>query len=120
MMMTYKILSSVPIYHSLSIFPLLINIGVHENWGKKGRLPRQSGGVHYRNSALCRVSNDLSSVFFSGVLCRVPSKKPSVKKHSAKKLFAECFIFGTYQIVSLASVFLTLGKRLVCRVFFQH
>jgi hypothetical protein len=30
-------------------------------------------------------------------LCRVPRKKPSVKENTAKKLFAECFIFDTRQ-----------------------
>jgi hypothetical protein len=54
------------------------------------------------------------------VVCRVPSKKTSVKKHLAKKLFAECFIFDTRQRVSLPGVFLTLGKELLCKVFFQH
>jgi hypothetical protein len=61
---------------------------------------------HYRNSALCRVSNDLSSVFF-GTLCRVPSKKPLVKKTKAKSFFTECFILCTRQ-------------RASCLVFFQQ
>jgi hypothetical protein len=36
-------------------------------------------------------------------LCRVPSKKLSVKKHLAKSFFVECFI-------------LTLGKEFLCQV----
>jgi hypothetical protein len=44
---------------------------------------------------------------------------PSVgKKHSAKKLFAECYIFDTRQRSSLSSVKnKTLGKELLRRVF---
>jgi hypothetical protein len=50
----------------------------------------------------------LPSVFFSTL------GKDLGKKHSAKKLFAECFIFYTWQRVS----FFTLGKEFLCRVFF--
>jgi hypothetical protein len=63
------------------------------------------------------VSNDLPSVFFRALdkeaLCRVPSKKLSVKK-----LFAECFIFDTRQRVSFMSVFLTIGKESLPSVLF--
>jgi hypothetical protein len=66
-------------------------------------------GRHYRNLALCRVPYSLPSVF-SGT--RQTSSLPSVtqktlgkRKHSANKLFAECFIFDTPQRVSLPSVF---------------
>jgi hypothetical protein len=65
---------------------------------------------------------------------RVSSKKtPCKRKHSANKLFAECFIFDTRQKVSLPSVFsntwqivslssvkyITLGKEFLCRVLFS-
>jgi hypothetical protein len=60
---------------------------------------------HYRNLALCRVPDDLTSAFFRAldkqVLCRVLNKKRSVK--------------NTRQRVSLPSVlFLTPGKELLC------
>jgi hypothetical protein len=60
-------------------------------------------------------------VFFSGTWQRssLPSatqKTLGKRKHSAKKLFAECFIFDTQQRACLPSVFLTLGKELLCRV----
>jgi hypothetical protein len=79
--------------------------------------------AHYRNLALCRVPNILPSVFSC---TRQRSSLPSVtqktlgkRKHSAKKLFAECFIFDTRQRVSLSSVlFLTLGKEFFCRVLY--
>jgi hypothetical protein len=67
----------------------------------------------YRNLVLCRVPNDLPSVF-SGA-----KQKTLGKKHSAKKRFAECFIFDiffaesfldTSQRASLESIFSTLGK----------
>jgi hypothetical protein len=52
--------------------------------------------THYGNLALRRVSSGLPSVYFLALskeaLCRMP-KKPSEKKHSAKKLFVECFFF---------------------------
>jgi hypothetical protein len=42
---------------------------------------------------------------------------PSVeKKHSAKKLFAECYIFDTRQQISLPSVKRTLNKETLYRV----
>jgi hypothetical protein len=53
------------------------------------------------------------------VLCRVPNKKHSVKKHSAKVFFAECFIFDTRQKVSLPSVFSTLDKDNLKIVFWS-
>jgi hypothetical protein len=60
-------------------------------------------------------------VFFSAldkqVLCRVPNKKYSVKKHSAKGFLAERFIFDTRQIVSLTSVFLHSTKSLFVECF---
>jgi hypothetical protein len=64
-------------------------------------------------------------VFFRALgkeaLCRVPRKKTLGKrKHSAKKLFAECFIFDTRQRVSLPSVFLTLDKELFAECFFSN
>jgi hypothetical protein len=45
---------------------------------------------------------------------------PSVeKKHSAKKLFTECYIFDTWQKSFLPSVKnKTLDKELLCRVFY--
>jgi hypothetical protein len=58
--------------------------------------------------ARCRVPNDLSSVFLAlgkEVLYRVPNKKHSVKTHSAKGFFDECFIFDT-------------DKEFLCRVFY--
>jgi hypothetical protein len=70
---------------------------------------------HYRNSALYRAQNILPSVF-SGTRQRssLPSAKQKTlgkRKHSAKQLFTECFIFYTRQRVSLPSVFFsTLGK----------
>jgi hypothetical protein len=82
------------------------------------------------------------------ILCRVfyfghsaKSSLPSAtqktlgkRKHSAKKLFAECFIFDTRQRVSLPSVFFwhsakgslpsvtntTLGKELFAECFFSN
>jgi hypothetical protein len=51
---------------------------------------------HYRNLALCRVPYSLPSA---------TQKTLGKIKHSAKKLFAECFIFDTRQRVSLPSVF---------------
>src|SRR5688572_32867369 len=64
------------------------------------------------------------------ILCRVfyfghsaKSSLPSAtqktlgkRKHSAKKLFAECFIFDTRQRVSLPSVFFDTRQRALCRV----
>jgi hypothetical protein len=60
-------------------------------------------------------------VFFSGTrqISSLPSatqKTPGKRKHSTKKFFAECFIFDTRQKASLSTVFLTLGKLLLCRV----
>jgi hypothetical protein len=75
--------------------------------------------VHYRNPALCRVPNDLTSVFRAlgkEGLCQVPNKKHSVKKHSIKGFFAECFIFDTWRI-SLPSVFWHLAKSFFVECF---
>jgi hypothetical protein len=50
----------------------------------------------------------LSSVLFRTLGKKLPSnteKTLGKRKHSAKKLFAECFIFTTRQKVSLPSVF---------------
>jgi hypothetical protein len=70
--------------------------------------------LHYRNLALCRV-------FISGT--RQKSSLPSATqktlgkiKQSAKKLFAECFIFDTRQRNSLPSVFFDTRQRSLCRV----
>jgi hypothetical protein len=65
--------------------------------------------THYRNSTLCRVPNVLPSVFL-GTQQRssFPStnqKTLSTRKHSAKKLFVECFIFDIRQRASLPSAF---------------
>jgi hypothetical protein len=65
---------------------------------------------HYRRMKLCRVLNDLPSVFFRALgkeaLCRVPNKIHSAKQNTRQRaFFAECF-------------FLTLGKEGLCRVFF--
>jgi hypothetical protein len=57
----------------------------------------------------------------------VPNNLPSAKqktirkrKHSVKKLFAECFL-NTRQRGSLPSVKnITLGKELLCRVLFSR
>jgi hypothetical protein len=75
--------------------------------------------AHYWNLALCRVPNILSSVFSCtqqrSSLTSATQKTLVKRKHSVKKLFAECFIFDTRQRVSLPSViFLTLGKDLLC------
>jgi hypothetical protein len=63
-------------------------------------------------------------VFFSVTQQRssLPSAKQKnlgKRKHSAKKLFAEDCIFDNRQRVSLPSMFLTLGKELLCRVLFS-
>jgi hypothetical protein len=65
--------------------------------------------LHYLNLDLCRVPYSLPNVFLG---TRQRSSLPSAtqktlgkRKHSAKKLFAECFIFDTWQRVSLPSVF---------------
>jgi hypothetical protein len=62
-------------------------------------------------------------VFLSGTRQRssLPSAKQKTlgKKHMAEKLFAEYFIFDTRQRASLSSIFWTLGKELLCRVFFS-
>jgi hypothetical protein len=67
--------------------------------------------LHYPNSALCRVSNDLPSDFFRAlgkVLCRVPNKIHSTNKN-------------TWQRAYLSSVvFLTLVKEALCQVFFSE
>jgi hypothetical protein len=64
--------------------------------------------MQYQNSAICR---DLPSVFFQAlvkeILCRVPNKK-----HSAKSFLPSVILVK----VSLPSVFLTLGKKLLYRV----
>jgi hypothetical protein len=71
-----------------------------------------SATPHYQNLALCQVPNILPSVF-SGTrqitsLSSATQNALGKRKHSAKKLFIECFIFGT-------------RKRALCRVFFfQH
>jgi hypothetical protein len=58
---------------------------------------------HYRNLALCRVC--FFRTLSKEALCRVPSKKLSVKEN-------------TRQRSSLPSVLLKLGKELLCRVLF--
>jgi hypothetical protein len=55
------------------------------------------------NSALCRVFSSGRSTKKLFVECQ--AKKNLGKKHSAKKLFAEYFIFDTRQRVCLQSVF---------------
>jgi hypothetical protein len=64
---------------------------------------------HYRNLALCRVPYSLPRVFSgtrqSSSLPSATQKTLGKRKHSANKLFAECFIFDTRQRVSLSSVF---------------
>jgi hypothetical protein len=62
--------------------------------------------------------------------CYLPSVKqknsrqigslPTVKKHSANRLFVKCQKINTRQIACLPSVFFTLDKEPVCRVFFFH
>jgi hypothetical protein len=69
--------------------------------------------MHYRNLALCREPNVLPSVF-SGTrqrnsLSSVKQKTLGKRKHSAKKLFAECF-FNTRQRFFCRVLFSTLGK----------
>ena len=107
-------------------------------------------------TARCWVRQPLQSPDTTGIwlfaechiLCRVfyfghsaKSSLPSAtqktlgkRKHSAKKLFAECFIFDTRQRVSLPSVFFwhsakgslpsvtntTLGKELFAECFFSN
>jgi hypothetical protein len=64
--------------------------------------------MHYRNLALCRVPNILPSVFFSGTRQRSPLPS-ATQKHSVKE--------NTQQRSSFLSVlFLTLVKKLLCRV----
>ena len=58
---------------------------------------------HYRRPAVCRVPGSLSSVVFWAL---------------SKDFFVECFFFDTRQRGYLPSVFLTLGKESLCRVFF--
>jgi hypothetical protein len=71
--------------------------------------PSAKQKTHRQKNTRQRKFGSLLSVFFRALdkeaLCRVPSKKNLGKKHSAKKLFAECFIFDTRQRVSLPSVF---------------
>jgi hypothetical protein len=71
--------------------------------------------LHFRNLALCWVPNNLSSTFFRALGQRsfLPSAKQKTlaKKHSAKKLFAECFISDTRQRVFLSSVFFNTRQR---------
>jgi hypothetical protein len=70
----------------------------------------EQGDHHYRRIKLCRLLNDLPSIFFG---------------HSAKKTFVECQIKNTRQKetldkeASLPSVFFTLGKEVICQVFFS-
>jgi hypothetical protein len=64
-------------------------------------------------------NNLTCSLLEFGSLPSATQKTLCKRKHSAKKLFAECFIFDTRQRVYLPSVFLTLGKELLCRVFFS-
>jgi hypothetical protein len=71
--------------------------------------------MHYRNLALCRVQNVLSSVF-SGTRQRsslLSAKKKNLgkRKHSTKKLFVECFIFTLGKEFLWRVLFLTLGKH---------
>jgi hypothetical protein len=87
--------------------------------------PAETMKNHYRNLALCRVPYSLPSA---------TQKTLGKRKHSAKKLFAECFIFDTRQRVSLPSVFFwhsakgsmpsvtntTLGKELFAECFFSN
>jgi hypothetical protein len=80
--------------------------------------------IHYRNSALYRVPNVLPSVFSAldkkSYLPSAKLKTLGKRKHSEKKLFAECYIFDTRQIAFLLSVkYITLGKELICRVLFS-
>jgi hypothetical protein len=64
-------------------------------------------------------------VFFFGTrqrasLLSAKQKNLGKRKHSVKKLFAECFIFDTLKRVSLPSVkYITLGKELLCLVLFS-
>jgi hypothetical protein len=78
-------------------------------WMKHNMPTPVAGRKHYRNLALYRVPNILSSVFSSTRQRRsLPSAKQKnlgKRKHSAKKLFTECFIFDTRQRVSLPSAF---------------
>jgi hypothetical protein len=64
-----------------------------------------------------------------GSLPSAKQKTLDKRKYSAKKLFAECFIFDTWQRVSLPSVknkhsaksvkYIKLGKELLYRVLFS-
>jgi hypothetical protein len=60
-------------------------------------------------------ANILSSVFFRtrqiSSLSSATQKTLATIKHSAKKFFAECFIFGTWQIASLPSAFFNIRQR---------
>jgi len=65
--------------------------------------------LDYQNLALCRVYSSLPSVFSRALgkelCCRVPKEKHSEKKNTQRRgFFAECKK--------------TLGKDLLCRVFF--
>jgi hypothetical protein len=63
------------------------------------------------SSAKCFVKCFLRALSKEAI-CRVPSKKTLGKrKHSAKKIFAECFIFDTWQRVSLSSAFFNTRQK---------
>jgi hypothetical protein len=64
--------------------------------------------THYRKDHLCRVSNNLMSIFWAldkEAICRVTNKKHSVKKALDEE--------------ALCPMFFTLDKELLCRVFFS-
>jgi hypothetical protein len=89
-------------------FVLVLNLSVHISC----QLYRHAH--HYRNPALCQVSNDLPSVFSDiHQISSLPSAKQNTlgKKHSTKSFFAECFIFDTRQRASLLSVFFITSQR---------
>jgi hypothetical protein len=73
------------------------------------KIEKKHRNTHYRNLALCRVPYSLPSVLFRALgkelFAECHTKTLGKRKHSAKKLFAECFIFDTRQRVSLPSVF---------------
>jgi hypothetical protein len=75
------------------------------------------------------VPYSLPSVFFraldkEAILPSTTQKTLGKRKHSAKKLFAECFIFDARQRVSLPSAFFrhsaTLGKEPFAECFFSN